>query len=107
MVVRYGKLLLDTDRNRCLLCSTSFSFPLSPNQGRCKQEGIELNEPDGETSGGSSIKSPQDPLLLDDLLRFSLFLPRDFRRPLKSGNIFLDFLEVEDLYGEGVTGSVM
>lgn len=45
-VVRYGKLLLDTDRSRSRLLSPSSSLPLSPNQGNGRQEGMEVTEPD-------------------------------------------------------------
>lgn len=63
-VVRYGKLLLDTDRSRSRLLSpsSSFSLPLSPNQGNGRQEGMEVTEPDGETSAGSSNRSSLDAL---------------------------------------------
>lgn len=65
VVVRYGKLLLDTDRSLSLPLSppASFSLPRSPNQGKGRQEGMEVTEPDGETPAGSSTRSPQDPLL--------------------------------------------
>lgn len=63
-VVRYGKLLLDTERSlsRLLSPSSSFSLPLSPNQGNGRQEGMEVTEPDGETSAGSSNRSTLDAL---------------------------------------------
>lgn len=64
VVVRYGKLLLDTDRSLSLPLSSSksFSFLGSPNQGKGKQEGMEVMEPDGEIPVGSSTRSPYDPL---------------------------------------------
>lgn len=64
-MVKYGKLLLDTDRSLSLLLSpsSSFSLPRSPNQGKGRQEGMEVTEPEGETSVGSSTRSSLDALV--------------------------------------------
>lgn len=58
-MVRYGKLLLDTERSLSLprSASTCFSLPRSPNQANGRHEGMEVIEPDGETSGGPSTRS--------------------------------------------------
>ena len=66
----YGKLLLDTERSFSLSSplpfSRALSLPRSPNQGKCRQEGMEVLEREGDTPLlVSSTRSPHEPLETD------------------------------------------
>ena len=67
----YGKLLLDTERSFSLSSplpfSLALSLPRSPNQGKCRQEFMEVLEREGDTPLLlSSTRSPHEPLETDE-----------------------------------------